>query len=182
MTVIVGITVGAFLRAAHEIDWNLQEKWWLHQFFSPYYSGNTLFEVFKNDFLLSAIVLSAVLSFGFFAIGQPLGVMILIMRGVGIGVSIADIYIQSGTDGILPVLVMVIPKAVVLSFILSLAVREMFRMSYSLLVFLFRNGSFDEKIRQNVRLYFIRFAVLFILSTVVAVADAAANYFFMDIL
>ena len=179
--VIAGIAVGAVIAAKGGENLKLEEKWWLHQFFAPIYSGNTLLAVFRNTFLSSAAFLAVFFLLGFFSIGQPIGVALLIYRGVGIGASAAEMYILSGVSAVPSVMALLLPKALVLSFAASLGVREMLRLSCTQFAFVFRDELPDEKMKRTVKLYCIRFLVLVVLVMLAAVVDSAVNYLFMDL-
>lgn len=49
VAIAVGIVIGAvWISAGRRAD--IAEQWWVHQYFSPIYSGNTVLDVFKNTF------------------------------------------------------------------------------------------------------------------------------------
>lgn len=178
--VAAGVLTGAVIVSAGKIDLS-EESWLLHQFFSPQYSGNTIMEVFKNTFMSSCLFLAAVFMLGFFSMAQPVGAALLVYRGIGIGASVAELYMKSGAGALPEVLILVVPKAIALSFIASLAVREMLRLSCSQFVFLFRDELPEEKMKRTVRLYFIKFFVLLTITAVVSVLDCVISYLFMCI-
>ena len=180
MAIIAGIAAGAAV-AAMKRGSGMTDSLWLHQFFAPVYSGNTVLDVFKNTFVLSGIYLAAVFILGFFSFGQPLGIILLAYRGFGIGVSVAQMYILSGMESLPAVLAMLLPKALALSFIASLGVREMLKLSCALFSFLFKDELPDEKMVRTVKLYAVKFLVLLFLSLLVSIADSALNYIFMDL-
>ncbi len=174
--ILAGVTAGAFLAAFRGTD-----ELWLHQRFSPIYSGNTLLEVFGNTFLISGMFLAAEFLFGFFSCGQPVGLALLVFRGFGIGAAVAQMYMSGGFGAVVPVLVLVVPKALAVSFVTALGAREMLKMSNVQFRFLFRDELPDEKISRAVKLYFIKFIVLLLLILFIAMADSALNYIFIDL-
>lgn len=175
---VIGIIIGAIIAVA---DYG-NESIWLHQYFSPMHSGNTLIEVFRNTFLSSLLFLCCNFTLGMSAIGQPLGVGLLIYRGVGIGFSVAFMYMQSGFEAIPAVLLLVMPKAVVIIFLSSLAIREMLKLSAGLFRCVFRDSSADTQNSRTFRLYCIKFTVIAAVLLLVSVLDSALNYFFMDLI
>ncbi|MCC8135360.1 MAG: hypothetical protein LIO40_01590, partial [Ruminococcus sp.] len=180
VAIAVGIVIGAvWISTGGRAD--IAGQWWVHQYFSPIYSGNTVLDVFKNTFFSSALFLVLALLFGFFAVGQPLEIILLTCRCVGIGASVALMYITSGAESFPSVMVLVLPKALVLSFIAALSVREALKLSGLLFAFLFRDEFPDEKTGRTIKLYFIKFFVLMVMVLLVSVMDSLMNYFFMDL-
>ena len=180
IAVVAGIAVGAAIVAAKK-DTDLSGEWWLHQYFAPAYSGNTVLAVFRNTFVSSAVQLVLIMLLGFFSLGQPFGAALLVYRGVGIGASVASMYMISGAGSLLPILVLVVPKAIILSYISVLGVREAFRLSAVQLRFLFRDELPEAKMKRAVKLYFVKFLVLAAIIMLVSAADSVMNYIFMDL-
>lgn len=175
---VVGIVIGG-AAAVFSSDFS---NAWLHQFFAPVYSGNTVFEVFRNTFLSSLLFLALTFILGFFALGQPIGIGMLIYRGFGIGFSVAAMYSQRGFEAVSSVIILVIPKAVAICFLSSLAVREMIRLSNSQFRYLFTENAGESGSGRTVRLYCVKFAVISLIMLIISVIDAALNYFFMDLI
>lgn len=175
---VIGIIIGAIISVA---DYG-NESVLLHQYFSPIHSGNTLIEVFGNTFLSSLLFLSCIFILGMSAIGQPLGVGLLIYRGIGIGFSVAFMYMQNGIEALPAVLLLVMPKAIGIIFLSSLAVREMLKLSAELFCYVFRHLTADSRKSGTFRLYCIKFAVIATVMLLISVLDSAMNYFFMDLI
>lgn len=180
LAVIAGVVIGAIIASGGK-GTSIAERSWLHQYFAPVYSGNTVLAVFRNTFFSSAIFLVSVFILGFFSIGQPLGIILLIYRGIGIGASVAQMYILNGTASLPSVLLLIIPKAIVLSFTAALGVREMLRLSSAQFRFLFTDDLPEEKMKREIKLYFIKFLVLILITVLTAMMDSAVNYIFMDL-
>lgn len=176
MAAVLGIIIGAITAVSVSDSANVL----IHQYFSPIHSGNTLFEVFRNTSVTSIMFLSAVFVLGLSAIGQPFGIALLVYRGVGIGFSVALMYLQNGINALPSVLLLVVPKAVITIFLSSLAVREMLKLSGSLFGFIFRGNASDSKNSRVFRLYCIKFAVIAVIMLIVSALDSALNYIFMD--
>jgi hypothetical protein len=180
IAVAFGIAVGAFVAVSSDLE-EMQSKWWLHQFFSPFYSGDTPAEVFGNTFALSAAYLTAAFFLGFFTLGQPLGVVLLICRGMGIGASVAAMYMLCGAKMLPAVMILVIPKAIALSFTAALSVREALRLSGMQFCFIFKAESNDDKPDRTLKLYFVKFIVLLIILIIISVLDSVLNYVFTNL-
>ncbi len=167
---VAGIITGAVFACLHGVS-----SPWLHQYFSPVYSGDKPFDIFRNDMISSAVFIVAAFFIGLFAFGQPVGAAMLIYRGFGIGGSAAMMYSLYGNDAAAPVLVLITPKAVAVIILSVLAVRELIRSSGAIFSGIISENSHDEK-RMNFKLYCIKFSVLLLLSLIVAAADTALNY------
>ena len=100
---------------------------------------------------------------GLSAVGQPFGLLLLVYRGVGIGVSAGAMYALRGQDAILPVIITFLPIASAVSVISALAVRESVRNSGIIFSFCLSRSE-DSYDRPSFRLYCVRFIVLIIFS------------------
>lgn len=180
MAVLAGVAVGAVITAKSGTDF-LTGKEWLHQYFSPVLSGNTVLDVFTNDFFSSSIVIAAAFICGLFSCGQPAAASLLVYRGIGIGASSAHIYMLMGVKGLLPAAALLLPKALVISYITALGVREALKLSCIQFSFLFKDKLPEEKMQRTVKLYCIKFIVLIALMLIVSVIDSAFNYLLMDV-
>lgn len=178
ISAIAGIIIGALIA----VSATERSDMLLHQYFSPIYSGNTVFEVFRNTFLSSSAFLLAVFILGFTAVGQPFGVGLISFRGVGIGFSVAQMYLQRGIEAVPSVLLLIVPKAVAIVFLLSLAVREMLKLSCCQFRFMFLDYMPDSKVSRNTKLYCVKFAVIAVILILISVLDSALNYIFMDLI
>lgn len=173
LMVIIGIVIGSVYAVKNGQSENVA----VHQYFMPLYCGDTLFAVMRNTFVSVSAVIFAAFIGGFSAVGQPLGVALLIFRGFGIGVSAAMMYILFGAKAVGGVMVLILPKAIVSIILSVLAVRELFRLSGAIFAFAVKGESRDDN-RRSFRLYCIKFAVLVLIALLVSVSDAALNYFF----
>ena len=106
---------------------------WLHQYFSPVLCGDTVFDVFGMTFLSSLIFLTAVFLAGSSAFGQAAGILLLIYRGAGAGVSVSAMYAENGLRSVPSVLLLAVPYSLAVMFVSILAVRENIRSSNRLL-------------------------------------------------
>lgn len=177
---IAGIAAGAFAAVRYGLP-DAEHELWLHQCFSPEYSGNTVLAVFWNTLKYSLIYLVGAFLLGFFSLGQPLGVGMMLLRGVGIGASVAMMYMSSGTDLLGAAAVLVLPKAMILTFLTALAVRESLKLSTSQLRIIISGDTLEEKLPRTVKLYVIKFLVLAVIAVLVSAADSVMNYIFMDL-
>lgn len=175
--IAAGVVIGSVPAVAEAGQTSL----WLHQCLTPLLCGGTVLEVLGRSLLSSFLFLSAVFLLGLFAFGQPLGAALLVYRGTGIGISVSAIYSTGGLASLPAVFVLGLPVSLAVSFISALAVRELIRSSNGLLRFAVSGSSRDSE-RGGFRSYCIRFAVLFIFSFIISVAEALLSYVFAGLL
>lgn len=169
--IAVGIIAGSVMAAENSIH---VDSAWFHQFFSPLNGGGTFSETVGRSALSSVIFLAAVFFSGFFVFGQPIGVALLVWRGVGIGISVAEMYKIHGAGAIPEVIMLILPKAFVSAIVAVLAVRELIRSSNMLMNHVINAEKADNE-KYEIRLYIIKFLVLFIISLISVTITAAAE-------
>ncbi len=169
----VGITAGSVFQAVK----SPKPSAWLHQYFAPIYSGIDLFEYMCRGVGVTVLFLSVLFLTGFFALGQPVGCILMIFRGFAIGTSGAMMYTLHGGKAAAGMFVFVLPKAVLSVFVCALGVREALKASSYTLSGWLPDG-FKEHEKTDIKLYCIKFIVLIIISLIISAADAAINYVF----
>ena len=167
----VGIIIGSVMMAENNAH---AESSWVHQFFSPSYGGETFTGCMGKSALSAVIFLAAVFLSGFFVFGQPVGLALLVWRGVGIGASVAGMYKIHGAGAIAEVIMLILPKAFISAVVAVLAVRELIRSSNTLLGYVI-NGEKRVNEKYEIRLYCIKFLVLAFISMITVIAAAAAE-------
>lgn len=170
--IIAGVILGSLLAAKHHGAVSV----WIEQGFMPV-TGCSVYAVIRNTFLSLTFFVSAAFMLGLSAVGQPFGLALLIYRGIGIGVAVTTLYALFGTGTVMRVLVLVFPKALAVSAISVLAVRETVRSSNSLLSYLAKRNERDDN-RNSIRLYGLKFVVLILLSLLISAADGGVNYLY----
>ena len=97
------------------------------------------------------------LASGFSAIGQPIPLLMLLLRGVAIGAAIAQCFLQYGLAHGLPIVgLCILPLAFSTSWILVLAARDALRLSGQTAGYLF-SGKPHVDIKDMTRTYVIKF-------------------------
>lgn len=167
----VGIIVGSVMTAE---NYAYADSAWVHQFFSPLNGGGTFPESVGRSALSAVIFLVTVFLSGFFVFGQPVGLVLLVWRGVGIGASVAGMYKIHGAGAIAEVIMLILPKAFVSAVVAVLAVRELIRSSNTLLSYALM-GEKQENEKYEIRLYCIKFLVLAVISMLTVTVAAAAE-------
>ena len=147
----------------------------VHQYYMPVTERITLLTLMRGTFLYSALFLLSAFAAGLFTFGRPLGILLLFSRGFGAGVSAALLYSSGGVSALLPVTVILLPKAMIMLFIAIAAVRELMRSSGSILQ-CWLSGSCKDRRDMDLKLYILRYTVLLTLSFLTSLGDAALNY------
>lgn len=117
--------------------------------------GCFLNSIFKNTILIAIIFMS-----GMCSIGHPMCILILFYKGIDVGVLISAVYSYPNITNWFPTLLHIIMDAVVSTFVLVLASKEGMRLSnkyFKLMV----GGKIEDDFNQNIRLYLLKFAILF---------------------
>lgn len=170
---IVGIIIGSFLAVSSDNEF-------LRQNFCPALHGATLLEIFRSTLVSSLIFIIMAFFSGLSAIGQPVGIALIIAKGAEIGLSAGFIYAQKGLSAFPAVMVLNVPKALAFSAVAVLAVREVWRSSSSLLRFLVSGEHSTEQ--NSLRLYCLKYLVLIIIIFIISIADVLMNYIFAGLL
>ena len=165
-----GILTGAIYGTGHEV-----KSAWVHQYFLPEYSGDTIYEVFRNTFMSLFLFILAEFIMGLSAIGQPAGILMLIYRGFGIGASVASIYMTKSLHAVPEIFILVLPECLAVSGITILSVREQMRLSRGVFMAVIAEKTHTDK---EFRLYCLEFLVLTGVSFLVAVLATLMNYIF----
>ena len=166
LIIMAGILIGSLADTA------LSECRWLVPFFASFPLDFSIMSEVRRTFLFLFIFVTVSFAAGLFAIGQPLAMLQLIYCGISIGTCTASMYRLYGKSALLPVLIVVLPKAAAVITVAVLSVRESVRNSLSLLFCFIREGN-QENARMSPKLYCIRYIVLIILSLTFSVAVGA---------
>lgn len=164
----LGVIAGSVYGAAHPEN----SSFWIHQYFVPAPDESPIPALIKVNFLSSALFITAAYLTGLFAFGQPFGFCMLIYRGFGMGFSSALTYTIFGIHALPRIMLLLLPRALGVTVISVLAVRELIRSSGSLLHSLTGGEIRDDK-RSGLKHYTLKFAVLLLLSLLISLADGA---------
>ena len=176
MIIAAGIGIGAFLAKYS----SLADNHFVNQFFLVSQNDTEVAALIAGNFLISSLVVTAAFLFGASAVGQPFGVLLLIYRGIGIGISSSAMYLSAGTKAILPVAVIVIPVAIAFSAVAALAVRE--NVHNSCMIFSCCFGrSINDGARLSLKLILIKYIVLVILSLIISFADGGLCFLYNSV-
>jgi uncharacterized membrane protein SpoIIM required for sporulation len=116
---------------------------------------------------------------GFGSVFQPVELLVPLFKGLGLGISLADMYYSLGFNGLLLSLMLIIPNAVISSFALIIACRESIRMSNSIKNILFGKSLDYNKI--DFRLYITKFIIVTVILGGSSLLDGAVTILFLKI-
>lgn len=163
--IIIGIAIGAFISDKSHFSAFI----WINQ---SLFTKSFPLRDSMNTLLSLILFLGAAYLTGLFAFGRACGLVLLIYRGIGIGVSAALMYVMYGKSAIVPVMITFLPKATAAAFIAAVAVRESVRNSRAIFAFCINRYDSSEK-SISFKLYCLRFIVLIIFSIFISAVDGA---------
>lgn len=138
-------------------------------------AGCTFIETLVNSFSGPFLLMLACLLLGFGAVSMPAELLVPFFHGLGTGVMLADMNAAYGFKGTLVSTVFILPFAVLSAFIVLIAARESFSMSF---LSAKRLLGLDKSDAGTVKLYLTKFLVLFAALGVLSLADSLVTYFF----
>lgn len=110
---------------------------------------------------------------GFWAVGQPFALFLLLAKGMGIGGLVGSMYLQYGTQGVVYAAVLILPGAVCSVFALLYSTREAISLSNLLFCCLFLAG--QEWNQKMIRLYLIKQSILLAFVVLAALLDGTTT-------
>lgn len=129
-----------------------------------------------NSFAGTFFLVLACFLLGFGSVFQPVELIVPFFKGLGLGVSLADIYYSLGFNGVVLSLILIIPNAVISSFSLIIACRESVRMSNSIKKILF--GKSLDYNNVDFRLYITKFIIVTVIIGGSSLLDGAVTILF----
>lgn len=126
----------------------------------------------------STVFLAGAFLLGFSAIAQPIEILIPLIRGLGLGVSVAQIYSQSGKSGILTCMILIIPCTLISMYALVVGVRESVGLSNIFMTNALCSGQ-TYGLLNSIKLYATKFLVLEAVTAVSAVVDCICTIAFV---
>ena len=136
-------------------------------------------QILLRSFCSSSIFLGSAFILGFCAISQPLEIAIPIIKGMGLGVSVAQIYSQSGKQGIVISALLILPCAMISMYALVVGVREAIGLSNIFMTNALTTGQ-TTGMFGSVKLYAVKFLVLEAVTAVSAAVDCVCTVAFIE--
>lgn len=141
----------------------------------------SVFEIIIQSMTTSTLILTGLYLLGFSCIAQPVEVLAIFLRGLGLGTTLAYIYSLNGSKGFLIILLLIVPFATVSSFAMIIGAREAIQMSNILVSYMLSDGNTSGK-REVFKLYSVKFLVLEAIIAVSAALDGLSTFLFAGLL
>ena len=138
-------------------------------------------EILSHSFISATILLIIAFVSGFCAIAQPFQILIPLMKGMGLGASVAQIYAIKGGSGLIIVLLLIVPYSAVTCFAYLIAVKESLSYSVAFFKLAFFVGH-NQGLRNETKRYCIKYLVLEVIVAISALIDCFSSFLFADLL
>lgn len=135
--------------------------------------------VMAGSLLGSTVFLLGLAAAGMCAVGQPFEVLLLMLRGMGIGHKAAQLYSMAGRGDMLYAAGILIPGAVISTLALAAAAREAFKLS-NICLRLIISGRGEQSLPEAVRLFGARLLAAEAVLTLAAGADTVCCHIFIE--
>ncbi len=173
---VLGILFGVISYCFMSADF-LRQMSLAQQNFMELRANRDFVNILIKSFFSSSLFLGSAFVLGFSAIAQPVEVMLPLVKGMGLGVTIAQVYVQNGKGGMLTCLLMIMPCAVISMYALLVGTRESIGLSNILMT-----NTLSSKqavgLLPTVKLYCTKFLVLEAVTAVSAAADCICTVAF----
>lgn len=176
--VSAGILFGTMLFRG-STDKDIYTSEFLSQGFIKFTHSQSVLDVFIRSLSWTSLLVILLFLMGFCCISQPTELLILFWRGTALGISVSYMYSIYGIKGAAVTALMILPHAAVTSVVLVFAAREAMRCS-NLYMFHIAGKDMETEQPPQLKLYFIRFAVLMGVTVVSSAADCALTYLLTD--
>ena len=178
--VLAGVLIGTLVFSNMNPS-DLSNLSFMTQGFIENRAGQTFLQTLTTSFTSSSLMVLICFLLGFSAISQPAEFLIPLIRGIGLGTSIAYIYTSYGIRGFFITFVMIMPHAVISSVVIIISARESIRLSNIFTGYAFSSNR-EGEMRTNIKLYLLKFLVLFAIIGVSSFIDSILTLLFAGIL
>lgn len=173
--VLIGVFVGSlFYREISAMDFI--SVFSITDFFCNCGENMPFWGCFLNSFARNAILMLIIFVSGMCPIAQLWCVAVLLYKGMVSGASLALAYSGFDMSSFFISVLYIIPDAVVSAFVLSLASREGIRFSNKLFRLVF-NNKIDDDFNKNIKLYLLKFSVLFVIIIILSLVQSVLLLF-----
>lgn len=173
---VIGILFGVMSYCFMSADF-LEQMSVAQQNFFELRKNRDFVQILIKSFGSSSIFIGCAFVLGFSAIAQPIEIIIPLVKGMGLGVSVAQIYSQNGKSGILTCALIILPCAVISMYALLIAVRESVGLSNIFMTAALTSGQ-TNGLLGTVKLYATKFLVIEAVTAVSAAVDCVCTVVF----
>lgn len=175
--VFCGIVFGVYLVWQHP-NWELLHNKYISQGFIVESTSKTLLQVFLNAFSWTCYSLLIVYLSGYSAIGHPISLMLMLLRGIALGISMCMLYLDYRLKGILIFISLVMVHAVASTVVLAFATITSITQSTKIACTILGRSS-DMIFLKRYNMRFLLYAIVVLISSIV---DTILTYTFYNVL
>lgn len=175
--IFCGVIGGIYLMWYHS-NWDFIHTNFITQGFVEETSSKTLLNVFLNALSWTSYTLILIYLCGYSAIGHPVSLLLILMRGIALGISVCTLYLNYNSKGILIFISMVMVHAIASTMVLVFATITSLTQSTMIACTILGRSS-DLIMLKKYNIKFLLYAIIVILSSVV---DTVLTYVFYDTL
>lgn len=177
---LIALLYGSVLMS--QADQVLQDKL---SFLTQEYISNrgeqSILSTFLSSFSTNGLYLGVAFLLGFFALGQPFSVFIMLFRGFGLGLAMGNIYTHHQAGGVLYCMVFIVPAAVLFTFVMISALKDSIQFSNLFLASIFpKLGAVASG--ETLKIYCLKYAFYLLLILLISALDSAINFLFSSII
>ena len=147
--------------------------------------SRSFIKTLSSSLFSTSIYLVIAFFVGYFAFGKPISIFVPFFKGLGLGISMADIFARYSTGGFKICLIIILPGVLIESLAIITASKESARASLRIFAFICgksKTGEEDDDEEISFGTYIIKFAALFLIALIGAVVTATVSYFFGSML
>lgn len=171
----IGVIGGVYLVCKHS-NWDWLYSNYITQGFTEDTSSKTLLDVFFNSVLWTGYILVLVYVCGYSAIGHPISLLIMLSRGIALGVTVCKLYLDYGSKGILVFISMVMVHAIISTIVLMFATVTSLMQSTSIACTILGRSSDVISLKQY-NLKFLSYISIIVASSII---DTILTYVFIN--
>lgn len=176
MGVLLGTVSYCFMDKQVQNDLGFLQSSFIEGRQSVNFAGIMIRSLTSNTIFLAVVFLA-----GFSVIGQPIAIITLLIRGIGLGVTLAGFYGNYGRSGIIFSLAMLIPGAAISVVALAIGVRESIVLS-NIYLRISLSSKQENGLLETIKLYGAKFFTLEVILSVSAGVDCLCSRLFGGLL
>lgn len=171
----IGVIGGVYLVCRHS-NWDWLYSNYITQGFTEDTSSKTLLDVFLNAISWTGYILVIVYICGYSAIGHPVSLLMILSRGMALGVTVCKLYLDYSSKGIIIFILMVMVHAIVSTVVLMFATITSLTQSTVIACTILGRSS-DTISLQRYNLKFLSYVSIIVASSII---DTILTYVFIN--
>lgn len=179
LSLLCGVLAGSLILVAlpnKNYDFSL-----LSHFFFESRLNKTFIETVSSSFVSSFLIIFSLFLMGFWALAAPVILVVPFFYGMGIGVSIANLYISFSFQGFLIAALTILPFSLFVSLVIIKASCETARFSFLFLSVLQKQTSSPDKNIEQMRQFCVKYFSYLILVFIAAILNGLCSLLFLQL-